>query len=174
MSVIKSQRSNSPVEFLHTARQLEIYTIQKAVGFPKRYTFYVSQPLANTATHIHKMVKMGNSVYPQTQQDARLRREYFMRALAELQALVSQIELAGELFPVDPKHMREWGQLIDKETRLLNEEKAKVFAIQGGRLQADTCRHLCGVSVMAFLCKAFRRLAFHPQHGTTFRLALRF
>ena len=47
MSVIKSQRSTSPVEFINTARQLEIYTIQKAVGFPKRYTFYVSQPLAN-------------------------------------------------------------------------------------------------------------------------------
>lgn len=46
MSVIKSQRSNSAVEFLHTARELELFTIRKVVNFPKRYTFYVSQPLA--------------------------------------------------------------------------------------------------------------------------------
>lgn len=119
MSVIKSQRSNSPVEFLHTARQLEIYTIQKAVGFPKRYTFYVSQPLANTATHIHKMVKTGNSIYPQNQHEVQIRRDYFLKALAELQALVSQIEVAAQLFPIDGNQMRFWMDMVNKEDRLL-------------------------------------------------------
>ncbi len=129
MSVIKSQRSNSPVEFLHTARQLEIYTIQKVVGFPKRYTFYVSQPLANTATHIHKMVKMGNSIYPQNQHEVQIRRDYFLKALAELQALVSQIEVAAQLFPIDGNQMRFWMDMVNKEDRLLravlNREKER-------------------------------------------------
>lgn len=53
MSVIKSQRSNSAVEFLHTARELELFTIRKVVNFPKRYTFYVSQPLAASAASVH-------------------------------------------------------------------------------------------------------------------------
>lgn len=112
MSVIKSQRSNSPVEFIHTARELEIYTIKKAVGFPKRYTFYVSQPLASTATEIHKLVKMGNSVYPQNQHEVQIRRDYFLRALAELQALVSQIEVAAEIFPIEPNQMKIWMEMI--------------------------------------------------------------
>lgn len=119
MSVIKSQRNVSPVEFINTARQLEIYTIQKAVGFPKRYTFYVSQPLANTATNIHKAVKMGNSVYPQNQHEVQIRRDYFLRALAELQALVSQIEVAAQLFPIDANQMRFWMDMVNKEDRLL-------------------------------------------------------
>lgn len=35
MSVIKSKRSTSDMEFLATARKLEIYTIQKCVNFPE-------------------------------------------------------------------------------------------------------------------------------------------
>ena len=64
MSVIKSNRSESEMEFIHTARQLQIYSIQKCVGFPKRYTFYVSQPIANSATRIYEDVRRANSIYP--------------------------------------------------------------------------------------------------------------
>lgn len=119
MSVIKSKRSTSPIEFLHTARELELYTIKKAVSFPKRYTFYVSQPLARTATNIHKLVKMGNSVYPTNQHEVQVRRDYFMRALAELQALVSQIEVATQLFPVTGDQLRFWVDLVNREDRLI-------------------------------------------------------
>ena len=83
-SVIKSKRSESEMEFIHTARQLQIHTIKKCTGFPKRYTFYVSQPLAACATRIHEYVKCANSIYPTNQQDAQIRREYLIRANAEL------------------------------------------------------------------------------------------
>lgn len=119
MSVIKSKRSVSPVEFIHTARELEIYTIRKVVNFPKRYTFYVSQPLAESATRVHKLVKAGNSIYPTNKHEAQLRRDYFLKALAELQSLVSQIEIANELFSVEANSMKMWGELINKEDRLL-------------------------------------------------------
>lgn len=46
MSVPKGKRGESDVEFLRTARELQLYTIKKCVSFPKRYTFYVSQPIA--------------------------------------------------------------------------------------------------------------------------------
>ncbi len=119
MSVLKSKRTTSPIEFLNTARQLEIYSIQKAVNFPKRYTFYVSQPLANTATNIHKQLKMGNSIFPQSQHEARIRRDHFIKALSELQALVSQVEVAAQLFPIGEKQMQMWMELINKEDRLI-------------------------------------------------------
>ena len=46
MSVVKSQRSQSQLEFLRTARNLQIYTVQKCVNtIPKRYTFYIGQRL---------------------------------------------------------------------------------------------------------------------------------
>ena len=119
VSVIKSKRSESEMEFIHTARQLQIHSIQKCVNFPKRYTFYVSQPIANAATRIHEFVKMANSIYPLNRHEAQLRRDYLLRANAELHSLVSQIEVANELFGMEADAMKFWMEIIEKEIRLV-------------------------------------------------------
>lgn len=119
MSVIKSKRNTSDMEFLATARKLEIYTIRKCVGFPKRFTFYVSQPLANATTRIYEEVKRGNSIYPLNQHEAQMRRDCFLRAYAELQSLISQLEIAQEIFGVETDTMRGWMELVDQEMRLI-------------------------------------------------------
>ena len=119
MSVIKSKRTQSEMQFIYTARELQIYSIQKCVGFPKRYTFYVSQPIANAATRIHEYVKMANSIYPLNAHEVQMRRDYLLRANAELNSLVSQIEVAGELFGLDPNIVKHWMDLVDQEIRLV-------------------------------------------------------
>ena len=119
MSVIRSRRSESEIEFLHTARELQIYTIKKCTSFPKRYTFYISQPIAGAATRIHEYVKMANSVYPTNAHEAQIRRDYLLRANAELNSLVSQIEVAHELFGLEPNVMNYWMDIVEKEIRLV-------------------------------------------------------
>ncbi len=119
MSVIKSKRSTSDMEFLYNARKLQIHTIQKVVNFPKRYTFYVSQPIAACATRIHEYVKCGNSIYPLNQHEVQMRRDYFLRANAELNNLVSQLELANELFGIDMDAMKYWMDIVELEIRLV-------------------------------------------------------
>lgn len=119
MSVLKSNRAESEMEFIHTARQLQIHTIQKCVSFPKRYTFYVGQPMAECATRIHEYVKCANSIYPVNQHEVQIRRDYLLRANAELNSLVSQIEVAGELFGLEPDKMRFWIEIVEKEIRLV-------------------------------------------------------
>ena len=119
MSVIKSKRAESEMEFIHNARQLQIYTIQKCVGFPKRYTFYISQPLSNCATRIHEYVKCANSIYPLNQHEAQMMRDYLLRANAELNSLVSQIEVANELFGIESNKMKFWMDIVEKEIRLV-------------------------------------------------------
>lgn len=119
LSVIKSKRGESEMEFIHTARQLQIHTIQKCVNFPKRYTFYVSQPIANSATRIHELVKCANSIYPLNQHEVQIRRDYLLRANAELQSLVSQIEVAQQLFGIEPDALRYWMEIVDREIRLV-------------------------------------------------------
>ena len=119
MSVIRSQRAESEMEFIYTARELQKYTIQKCVGFPKRYTFYVSQPIANSATRIHQYVKMANSVYPTNAHEVQIRRDYLIKANAELNSLVSQIEVAHELFGLEPNVMKHWMDIVEKEIRLV-------------------------------------------------------
>lgn len=119
MSVIKSQRATSEMQFLKTARDLQLFTIRKVVGFPKRYTFYVSQPIAAIATRIYEDVKRANSIYPLNKHEAQIRRDYLLNANAELQNLVSQLEVAFELFQFDYKIMQEWMAMVDEEIRLV-------------------------------------------------------
>ena len=119
MTVIRSKRAESEMEFVHTARQLQIYTIQKCVGFPKRYTFFIAQPISNSATRVHEYVKMANSIYPTNAHEVQLRRDYLLRANAELNSLVSQVEVAHELFGLETNVMKFWMDLVEKEIRLV-------------------------------------------------------
>ena len=119
MSVVKSKRNESCVEFVYTARQLQIYTIQKCVGFPKRYTFYVSTQLANSATRIHECVKKANSVFPTNKHEAQLRMDYLIQANAELNSFVSQVEAARELFEIKYDTIKYWMDIVNKEIGLV-------------------------------------------------------
>lgn len=119
MSVIKSKRTTSDMEFLVTARNLQIYTIQKCVNFPKRYTFFVSQPLANAAVRVYEDVKRANSIYPINQHEVQMRRDYLLHANAELYSIISQLEVAQELFGIEPKTLQYWADIVDYEIRLV-------------------------------------------------------
>ena len=119
MSVIKSKRNTSTMEFLATARKLQIYTIQKCANFPKRYTFYVSQPLANAATRVYEYVKCANSIYPLNQHEAQLRRDCFIKANAELNSIASQLEVAQELFGIDMETLMYWAEMVNTEIKLV-------------------------------------------------------
>lgn len=120
MAVPKSRRGESEMEFVYTARQLELYTIRKCVGFPKRYTFYLSQPLANDAKRIHDCVKMADSIFPTNAHEAQLRKDQLLLAEAGLNAMISQIEIARELIGIDGRIMGYWMDLIARELRLVH------------------------------------------------------
>lgn len=120
MSVIKSKRGESEAEFLANARALQAYTIRRCVNaIPKRYTFYIGQNIAAIATRVYELVKCGNSIYPLNQHEAQIRRDYFLRAHAELQNLISQIELANEIIQFEDQVLPEWSRLIGNEIRLV-------------------------------------------------------
>ena len=119
ISVIKSKRGQSSMQFLDTATKLHIYTIKQCVKFPKRYTFYVSQSISDTATEILKCAKSGNSIYPTNAHEVQVRRDYFLRAYAETQSLVSLINDARELFDISGSTLTGWMELIQSELNLI-------------------------------------------------------
>ena len=80
MSVLKSQRGESTVQFLGTARELEIYTIKTCAKFPKRYMFLITKDIVALASAVYNNAKAANSIYVTTADDARLRREYVTKA----------------------------------------------------------------------------------------------
>ena len=119
ISVIKSKRNESDMQFLDTAYQLYIFTVQQCVKFPKRYTFYVSQELSHIASEIHRKVKCANSVFPTNAHEFQMRRDYFLEAYADAQSMISQINAATELFQISGSTLTWWMELIQAELRLL-------------------------------------------------------
>ena len=120
MSVIKSERDTSEVEFINNARKLEVFTIQKCVNIiPKRYTFYIGNHLADSAHEIYSNVVKGNSVYPTNRHEVQIRKDYFIKAMVEARSLVSQIDIAYEMLHFDIKIMKDWVKLISDEINLL-------------------------------------------------------
>lgn len=119
MSVIKNKRSVSGVQFLDTAKELQTYTIRTCVKFPKRYFFIISNNIIQSATKIHAFVKRGNSIFPTNADDTRLRHEQFVLAVAELQNLISQINIAYDTFPIKENKIVKWMELIKTEITLV-------------------------------------------------------
>ena len=120
MSVVKSQRGIADMEFLNTARQLEIFSLRKCKNsIPKGYTFFLAQPIALSAKAVYSYVKKGNSIYPTNQHEVQLRRDFFLNAYAELQDLISQIEVAKEICNLNSDVMQEWSRLIFTEITLV-------------------------------------------------------
>lgn len=120
MSVIKSKRGKSPVQFVEDAYTIEKETLRIVIKhIPKRYTFFLSQKMVGCAVDACVNVKQGNSVYVTTGKDALLRREFFMRAYTLYQALITQIDLAHELFHFPDNQLTGWLGLIDEEMKNL-------------------------------------------------------
>lgn len=119
MSVPKPRRSVSEMEFIRNARELQIFTIRKCKNFPRRFSFYFNIPLANAATRVYEHVKRGNSINPANQHEVQLRRDCFLQANAELYNMISQIEVAEELFGLNKEMMREWVSLVSREIALV-------------------------------------------------------
>lgn len=125
MSVLKQKRGESKMQFLETARQLEIFTLQNCVKFPKRYTFFITTEIVRLAQSVYNNVKSANSVFPSGQLEMELRREYLTRANCDLQCLISQLDVAKEMFGEQVKSTTwcTWMDLIEEEAKLISAVK---------------------------------------------------
>lgn len=118
------------MQFVDTARELEIYTIKQCAKFPKRYMFLITKGIVSLATSIYNNVKAANSVFPQTAAEAEIRKNYIISANCELQCLISQLDIARGLIhqtgnnkPIKSTVWQDWINLVTKEAKLLSSLK---------------------------------------------------
>ena len=130
MSVPKSQRSESVIQFLETARQLEIYTIKECARFPKRYMFLITKDIVGLATKVYNDAKAANSIYLTNAAEVQLRKNYIIQANCALQCLLSQLDIAREFIrttdankPIKSTVWEGWVNLITSEAKLLSSLK---------------------------------------------------
>ena len=111
MSVLKRFQKKSEVEFLNTAHELEIFTIQATKQIPKTYTFTLKLPLCESARKINRNIRYANSIFPvQNRNDYEslrdTRRGYQRAAQIELQNYLEILRVASEILPL--KNLEEW------------------------------------------------------------------
>lgn len=121
ISVIKAKRKSSSVQFIQTALDLSIYTIQRVRKFPKALTFFVSVPTVNAAKSMYANVKRANSIYPTSKHELDLRIGYFKSAYADLQVLSTEVDIAVSIqrHNLTENVIIDWYRLIDDEMNLL-------------------------------------------------------
>ena len=97
MSLLKSKRGESAIQFLETARELEAYTIRQCARFPKRFMFLITKDIVALSKAVYNNVKAANSVYATNAAEVQVRRNYLIVANCELQCLISQLDIARAL-----------------------------------------------------------------------------
>lgn len=127
MSVIKSKRGESVIQFLETARELEIYTIKQCAKFPKRFMFLITKDIIDLAKSIFNNVKSANSVYPTNAAELQMRTNFIIKANCALQCLISQLDIAREFIKhtdndksIKSKTWQTWADLITSEVKMLS------------------------------------------------------
>jgi hypothetical protein len=114
---------------------------------PNRYTYLVLVPIVNLASDVADFVKEGNSVIPNLNNpnidDVKLRRLYFQKARASLQALISKMNF----FLLKPDIVRHKGSngnmvgITESELNALAEEMRQELALISGVIEKDAKRY---------------------------------
>ena len=116
---LNENKKKTEMDFLIIARELEVFSIRQCGKIPKHYTFYLSVPIAESARRVFECAKRGNSIFPLNGHEAQLRRDQFLTAYAELQSMVSQIDVAQEICSVQKEIIHKWIKLVDRELQLI-------------------------------------------------------
>lgn len=129
MSVYKSKRGLSAIQYVENARQLQIFTVRNCVKFPKRYTYIVVKKIAELAEDIDTHVRLAEAIVPTNLREAQNKRDELNYAFGLLNSLDDKLQLMYDIVAESPNFkteykwlpnaMLEWGRLIQTERNLI-------------------------------------------------------
>ena len=87
MSVLQQKRTVSKAEFVNTASQIYVETLNFLTRMSARYSRLLAEPVAKLAGEIIDHAEKANSIFPSSDQRKNLRRTHLLEARASLMAL---------------------------------------------------------------------------------------
>lgn len=115
MTVPKSKRRETKMEFVHNARVIEDFCIRhwhEKSSYVLRDCIYISANVYDNATR-------ANSIYPENQQELKERILCLKKSLSSIYALKVQISLAYRHQLISTSVVTELNEYIEKQKRLL-------------------------------------------------------
>lgn len=87
MSVLKQKRTTSKAEFINTANQIYVETLNFLTRLSARYSRLIAEPVAKLAGEIVDHAEKANSIFPSDPQRVEMRKAHLIEARASLMAL---------------------------------------------------------------------------------------
>ena len=126
MSVVKSKRGLSKMQYVENARKIEMLAFSICTKSPKRYTPFLTTKIMELASTVHDEVRAANNIYPTNKHEAQMRRDHLINANIALQNLDPKLTLLYDCLLQNPEQyhwadnaMLEFGNLIIEEAKLI-------------------------------------------------------
>ena len=125
MSVYVSNRGTSRVEFINTAREIEVFLLKrKAECKNKKVLTFIGKHLIDHSVNILDYVTIANKIRVESgnSKNREIRSRYLYKALNELDVLESQLTVCEEVFKYDfltPKLLKEIAGKLRTERNLI-------------------------------------------------------
>lgn len=121
------------MQFLATADEIEIYTIQRCARFPQEYREYILKEITHLASSAATHVVQGNAIVPVKpksdngdmspfKEDVSRRRTHFKQAIEDYRTLGNKVDKLYRIKKPGKKHRNQrakWASLIGTEIKLL-------------------------------------------------------
>ena len=126
MSVPKSKRTESQVQYVTTAGEIYKAVLQYCLKLPTRYSDIVARPLVELANNVYTNTMAANTIHHTTKHEAQMRVDHIILAKNYLFSLQAQLQIAHEIISSN-KETKPWmlkticriGELIAEENKLL-------------------------------------------------------
>lgn len=103
MSVLKARRTESKAEFVNTANQIYVQTINFLSRISTRYSRLVSTNVTSLASEVLDNAEKANNIYPSDEIRKELREKHLLEARASLSALDIHLALCYEIMLKNPE-----------------------------------------------------------------------
>jgi len=122
MSVLKNKRSESQLEFYHTATiiraELTRFVMNEKI-VPKRWRPVFAFPMIEKIIKMIDYITAANTIYPQNLREAEMRRDYQTRAIITVEQIMQLLQYMLETLPVNPDKFQPVTEHLIKEGSLL-------------------------------------------------------
>lgn len=122
MSVLKNKRSQSQLEFYHTATVLRSELtrfVMNEKNIPKRYRPVFTFPMVEKLIQLFDCITAANTIYPQTDHEAEMRRDYQTKAIITVNQILQLLQYLLTTLPIDADKLQPITELLLKEEALL-------------------------------------------------------
>lgn len=111
------------MQFVDTARQLEVKVLNLCIRSPKRYTFFLTSEIMHLASMVHNEVRSANNTYPRNKHEAQLRRDHLTEGNNALMNLIPKLVLLYDALLENPDAQKWCDGAIEEISLLIAAEK---------------------------------------------------